>query len=607
MIPDLYVWEEEDLVQNSLEKWEEAEHPRANDGKFGIGSGNIKPGKVVHRGMGLDKIKNIKLEGIKRVKATIGERPDSVYFMTDKNDIYDYVSELYTDNDEGFAIVEFTIPDEFSKDILEDEEEGDSFRIEKDIPAEWIGNIYFYDNRGKPVAKSEKIIKGKVVYTSFGFDMVLVKVDWVEDKHPRAKDGRFGSKPGEKKQTVGGVIREKAKAMAPVIRNKQIAKIAHDHFTNAYNKNIVDLVDFKKVKLEDYTKLMADLFKGPDARNGFNNLVGYLRDKVIVDKAEFDRILLNTRNRYYQKLRAANLREIPVEVDTTKNQDEYISSDKLVDAFENHPTLKSIANKIKIKSEEYNKITADKSALYDEWDKLSEEEHDKITQSTSKEEIEKVIEEYGIKVKEAWNNYDKATDAWVTISKEKNALEKERGAACRKLLSIPDHSEVNLINFYGKKHDNDYTDEVNWLSSITNAYGKGVGTNIRMITINRNLRSYHHMGMIYLSRNAKPGTVAHEFGHCMETNIPQIRRACKVFLERRTIGEVAKNIPGYGRSERAKFDNFPDPYCGKLYNNATEILSMGIGFLYNDAADFAKKDLEYFNFVVGTLRGETWK
>ena len=129
-------------------------------------------GTLVHRGMGLDKISNIMSEGIKRVKATIGDRPESVYFMTDKNDIYDYVAELYTDNDEGFAIVEFTIPEEFSKSILEDEEEGNSFRIEKDIPAEWIGNIYYYDNRGKPISKPEilKSLKKSIrAYTSFGF------------------------------------------------------------------------------------------------------------------------------------------------------------------------------------------------------------------------------------------------------------------------------------------------------------------------------------------------------------------------------------------------------------------------------------------------------
>ena len=438
---------------------------------------------------------------------------------------------------------------------------------------------------------------------------------WEEAEHPRAKDGRFGSKPG---QTVGGVIREKAKAMAPVIRNKEIAALARKHFTEAAEKlyNIArnTASDAQRDQLHDATRKFQDA-DGGDARNEFNTYVADIRPILldVIGKKELDRTLLNIRNRYYQKLRAANLKEIPVEVDKPKEESgEYIPTNKLVDAFKNHPILKPMTDKI---HEGYNHIMdleAEKDQIYEEWDALTEKYVELKNKATSNDEVDRLIAEYQESIKPFREQSVDISDKIVTANIEVKKLRDEHGAACRKLLAIPEdqQSKFEINNFYGKKHDVDYEEEVQWLGTISNLHtdlGGGKDWATRMITINRNQRSYHHAGMVYLSRNAKKGVMVHEMGHCIEAMNKSVHRKCQEFLDKRTAGEVAKQIPGYGRGEMAKFDKFQDPYCGKIYKNATEILSMGLGFLYSNAAEFAENDPEYFEFVVDTLRGEPWK
>jgi hypothetical protein len=105
--------------------------------------------KTFRHGTSIESADKIRTEGIRRNSASIGDRASSVYFMQDKSAIRDYVTDKYNESDEGFAIVEFDVPEEFTDSILEDEEEGDSFRMEKDVPTEWIRNIEYYDAKGK--------------------------------------------------------------------------------------------------------------------------------------------------------------------------------------------------------------------------------------------------------------------------------------------------------------------------------------------------------------------------------------------------------------------------------------------------------------------------
>ena len=123
---------------------------------------------------------------------------------------------------------------------------------------------------------------------------------------------------------------------------------------------------------------------------------------------------------------------------------------------------------------------------------------------------------------------------------------------------------------------------------------------------------------IKLNKESSVGTMIHEFCHFLEKNNPKMLANSKAFLEYRTKGEQTQKlnkITGnsfYGNSEVTKKDKFFSPYCGKVYSvnneyygaDATELMSMGVQKLFEDPFGFAKEDREYFDFVIGNLRGE---
>lgn len=112
------------------------------------------------------------------------------------------------------------------------------------------------------------------------------------------------------------------------------------------------------------------------------------------------------------------------------------------------------------------------------------------------------------------------------------------------------------------------------------------------------------------------GIILHEFGHGIESNNPAIARAAEQFLKRRVqnrhLKPLRKLAPGWDfrKDEYAYQGAFQNDYTGKVYldNNgrvrATEIVSMGIERLYRNPSKFAAEDPEYFNFIVGILRGD---
>lgn len=134
---------------------------------------------IFRHGTSLSAAKDIVKKGLKAHKATIGERSASVYFMKEHNEVFDYVVDYYTESGEGFAIVEFHIPDSFSKKILEDEEEPGAFRIEMDIPPEWIRNIWLYNADAKLFDKITVDPYGHsvIAFTAVGFKMTKEELE----------------------------------------------------------------------------------------------------------------------------------------------------------------------------------------------------------------------------------------------------------------------------------------------------------------------------------------------------------------------------------------------------------------------------------------------
>lgn len=117
------------------------------------------------------------------------------------------------------------------------------------------------------------------------------------------------------------------------------------------------------------------------------------------------------------------------------------------------------------------------------------------------------------------------------------------------------------------------------------------------------------------------GVEYHEIGHLVEHLSPNTLRISKDWVSSRTAGEAATPLrsifPGfnYRPEERTKKDNFISPYIGKVYPNATEVLSMGLEALYVPGAKFLKRidpgghrvyaklvdDEEYLNLILGLI------
>jgi len=104
---------------------------------------------VVHHGTSIQNVASIKQSGILKKKAPIGSRPASVYFMNDFNQTRDYVQDLHLEEGKGYAIITFNIPNGVK--VIEDEEEGGSYRIEESVPPGWIQSIAYYNSKNERI------------------------------------------------------------------------------------------------------------------------------------------------------------------------------------------------------------------------------------------------------------------------------------------------------------------------------------------------------------------------------------------------------------------------------------------------------------------------
>jgi hypothetical protein len=124
------------------------------------------------------------------------------------------------------------------------------------------------------------------------------------------------------------------------------------------------------------------------------------------------------------------------------------------------------------------------------------------------------------------------------------------------------------------------------------------------------VRAYYDNGHIFLDDVDGKTVVVHEMGHWLEDWDAAVRRKATDFLNARTAGEQAEllvQITGnnaYRPNEVSKRDKFLDAYAGKIYSDgSTEIVSMGVQWMYVDPEWFARKDPAYFDFIWKLLRG----
>lgn len=117
---------------------------------------------------------------------------------------------------------------------------------------------------------------------------------------------------------------------------------------------------------------------------------------------------------------------------------------------------------------------------------------------------------------------------------------------------------------------------------------------------------------IYITSRNDGSVVAHEMVHDIEFRHPEVLRETKQFLEDRAQGEtprLLRHLTGsssYAYHEIAYEDEWEQRggrhYTGRIYPDATEILTMGIQRLDDAPAKFLREDPDYFEFVLRTLR-----
>jgi hypothetical protein len=62
---------------------------------------------------------------------------------------------------------------------------------------------------------------------------------------------------------------------------------------------------------------------------------------------------------------------------------------------------------------------------------------------------------------------------------------------------------------------------------------------------------------------------------------------------------------GYTSNEIAFKDKWMHPYMGKIYSTVdTELMSMGLEFLYRDPVGLARQDPEFFDLLVRLIKGQ---
>ena len=110
--------------------------------------------------------------------------------------------------------------------------------------------------------------------------------------------------------------------------------------------------------------------------------------------------------------------------------------------------------------------------------------------------------------------------------------------------------------------------------------------------------------MAWIAPEDETATIVHELGHYVEYRATLARKARLWRNGRAAPGETVKSLGAkFGDDEVALWDKFIDPYVGKSYQSgATEVVSMGLEYLYKDPIAFMKKDPDMFDFLVDLLR-----
>jgi RHS repeat-associated protein len=174
--------------------------------------------------------------------------------------------------------------------------------------------------------------------------------------------------------------------------------------------------------------------------------------------------------------------------------------------------------------------------------------------------------------------------------------------------NVPGQFSPNFMTPVGRRFRTTVSRGLSWVNDIVSGTSTRTGK-VNIHTLLNDERSYTMGNQLHLEGNVTQTTVIHESGHLIEYYNPNMRQSAFDFRNERWNGR--RIDLGYG--EHAMHGGFINPYMGRVYyrdaaqtimDGGTEIISMGLQYLYKYPKRLARLDPEYFDFLVLLLKGK---
>jgi hypothetical protein len=263
------------------------------------------------------------------------------------------------------------------------------------------------------------------------------------------------------------------------------------------------------------------------------------------------------------------------------------------------------ARRAQAEFERFQKELDEKIRQKDEAAKLAAEAaREQILQNDKKDRAR--VRRLDKKIRAAEREFFKSSPEVTKLHKQKQKLLASIASKQREALYVdkPANFKTKFLSRFAPSRKGKYQDG---LDEFAKMVGTGTldGKSVGVKAAEGGRRSYHSMGNVFLDKLSETRTAIHELGHWLELADPAVHRKALAFYDQRTKGEELEWLgKGYRKEEKTRRDKFLRPYMGKDYGRkATEIVSMGMEYMWNDPGEFARKDPDYFDFMYGLLRG----
>jgi SPP1 gp7 family putative phage head morphogenesis protein len=225
------------------------------------------------------------------------------------------------------------------------------------------------------------------------------------------------------------------------------------------------------------------------------------------------------------------------------------------------------------------------------------------------------------------------------IKERLKQVQEATNTGIRRLLEVPDGQRMRFtstrstesvragggrkgmtVKGASKDYDKKLEDAKDWLGRMSRSRSGATRIHVTAHRLRSGQRAFQRSGGIYLDAADGTSTFVHEIMHHFEHEVPNAYARANEFKQMRIARAGTRDVDlrqkfgrGYDPGEIGNEDGwgplYPNApsyahYVGKTYyHGSTEVLTMGSELLYNNPAEFARIDPEFFKFMVGILRG----